>query len=122
MPESRCQCVSQRMCSKARSPEISFESIRISSSDRKGVVCARQTFASGESRRVAARRTGSARVLFIEVSCGAWRNELRVERGEFIRTGAATEAVNHRDTEARLVELLPQAVPLVSLRLTLKLD
>src|ERR1044071_5148060 len=102
MPESRCQCVSQRMCSKARSPEISFESIRISSSDKNGVVCARQTGASGESRRVAARRTGSTRVLFIEVSCGAWLYELRVERGDFISTGAATEAFNHRGTGAEL--------------------
>src|ERR1044071_770868 len=102
MPESRCQCVSQRMCSKARAPEISFESIRISSSDKNGVVCARETLTSGESRRVAARKTGSTRVLFIEVSCVAWLFELRVERGEFIRTGAAIEAFHHRDTETRL--------------------
>src|SRR5215211_2093593 len=88
MPESRCQCVSQRMCSKERSPEISFESIRISSSDRKGVVCARPTLTSGESTRLMTRKMESARVLFIEVSCGAWCYELRVERGEFIRKSA----------------------------------
>ena len=35
------------MCSKARSPEISLESMRISPSDRNGVVCARQSGASG---------------------------------------------------------------------------
>src|SRR4051812_46456317 len=92
MPESRCQCVSQRMCSKARSPEISFESIRISSSDKNGVVCARPTLTSGESRRLAARKTESARVLFIEVSCVACLYGLRIERGDFIRTKPVAEA------------------------------
>src|SRR5215213_5676693 len=89
MPESRCQCVSQRMCSKARSPEISFESIRISSSDRNGVVCAAQRFRAGASTRLMTRKTESARVLFIEVSCGACRYGLRFERGEFSRKTTA---------------------------------
>src|SRR5215207_9980172 len=98
MPESRCQCVSQRMCSNARSPEISFESVRISSSDRNGVVCAAQRFSAGASTRLMTRKRESARVLFIEVSCGACSYGLRFEHGEFIRTDAATQAFHHRDT------------------------
>src|ERR1044072_9414693 len=91
MPESRCQCESQRICSNARSPEISFESIRISSSDKNGVVCAAQRFSAGASTRLMTRKTESARVLFIQVSCGACSYVLRFERAEFIRTEPAAE-------------------------------
>src|SRR5215207_10141832 len=67
MPESRCQCESQRMCSKARSPDISFESMRISASVRNGVVCARHKGPSGASSRQKKRKRDS--LFFIKASC-----------------------------------------------------
>src|SRR5688500_20361887 len=94
MPESRCQCESQRMCSKARSPDISFASMRISSSERKGVVCARQRSAACGSRRVTARKKESASVLFIQVSCGVRVLKSLKGSGEFIRK-------SRPETEAR---------------------
>jgi hypothetical protein len=57
------------MCSKARSPEISFASVRISASERKGVVCARQTSDKGVAVKLKKRRNETDRALFIEVSC-----------------------------------------------------